>query len=141
MRGRKPQTNEQKAARGETRPCRTAHNILEFPVVGEVPDPPEWLNDDGKELWNDIAPALFRVKVLTKADLYALSHLCQLHGETVDGYKRRNSPTAATLSQLRYYFAEFGMTPSSRTRIGAATDGKAGNKFKNNTKTSADGSR
>ncbi len=131
--GRKPQTTAQKKAKGETRPCRLATaDVLEFPQVKEVPDPPEWVNNDGQSLWNEIAPALYRQKVLTEADLYALGHLCQLHGEIVDGYRRRLQPTAAQLSQLRMYFSEFGMTPSSRTRIGKGSDGKGENSFKKN---------
>lgn len=132
--GRKPQTNEQKRAKGETRPSRMADNVLEFPPVERVPDPPKWINNIGKELWNEIAPALFKQRVLTHADLHALSHLCQLHGEIVDGYTRRIFPTASQLSQLRMYFSEFGMTPSSRSRVTAVGEGKKENPFAKNGK-------
>jgi len=131
--GRRPIGNAVKRARGETRPhkMQTAE-VLDFPVVHKIPDPPEWVNSAGCDLWNDMAPALFRQRVLTHADLYALGHLCQLHGEIVDGYQRRIQPTAAQLGQMRMYFSEFGMTPSSRTKIGKAGDGDKGNAFKKN---------
>lgn len=133
VRGKRPQTVAQKKAKGEVRPSRlNTAEVLEFPVVKEAPDAPEWVNDDGRDLWSEMAPALYRQRVLTEADLYALGHLCQLHGEIVDGYKRRIQPTAAQLSQLRMYFAEFGMTPSSRTRIGKTADGEKENPFKKN---------
>jgi len=132
-RGRKPKTKEQKLAIGETRPHKLPpDNILEFPVVAEVPAPPSWVNAEGKKLWQKMAPALFRQKVLTEADTSALAHLCQLHGQIVQGYRRKIPPTAADLSQLRMYFSEFGMTPSSRTRIGITGDGKKENRFKKN---------
>ena len=70
MRGPKPQTAAQKRAKGESRPCRlNTAEVLEFPVVDNVPDPPEWLNEDGQALWHDVAPALHRQRVLTKADM------------------------------------------------------------------------
>ena len=133
-RGPKPKTNQQKKAQGETRPCRLADNIVEFPVVDAVPDVPEWINADGQELWKEITPALFKQKVLTHADLHSLTHLCQLHGKIVDGYKRQVMPTAAEIAQLRLLFAEFGMTPSSRTRVKAGGDSGQENKFRRNGK-------
>lgn len=134
-RGRKPQTREQKAAKGETRPSRQpALNVVQFPAVEKVPEPPEWLQDDGKKLWKEVASLLYAQKVLTVVDLPALTHLCELHGSIVDGYKRRVPPTAAELAQLRMYFSEFGMTPSSRTRVGKPGGGEKENTFKRNGK-------
>lgn len=131
--GRRPQSNAVKFAKGETRPSRTnTAEVLDFPVVHKIPDAPDWVNDDGRSLWDSMAPALFRQRVLTLADLDALGHLSQLHGEVVDGYRRRIQPTAAQLGQLRMYFSEFGMTPSSRTKIGKAGDGDKSNTFKKN---------
>jgi phage terminase small subunit len=75
------------------------------------------MNPDGKALWGEIAPMLFGQKVLTKADLAAMTHLCQQHGLIVTSYKAGIPPTASDLAQLRLYFSEFGLTPSSRTRV------------------------
>lgn len=135
--GRKPKTNAQKRAKGETRPSRQNkiddENIIQFPQVDDVPEAPEWIYyDDGFELWNEIAPQLYKQKVLTKADVYALAHLCFLHGELVDNSRRGIGSPSASYAQLRLYFNEFGMTPASRTRVPSGEKGKG--KFGNNGK-------
>lgn len=132
-RGRKPQTNEQKAAKGETRPSRQSDSVVEFPLVSESPKPPTWVKfRAGKELWKELVGKLMKQRVLTEVDLHALGHLCHLHGKLVDGYRRSVPATAAELSQLRMYFSEFGMTPSSRTRIGKGGSESPDNPFNRN---------
>lgn len=131
---RRRDPEETKAAKGETRPSRRLENIVEFPKVDETPDPPAYLGfEESINLWNEIAPILFAQRILTIADVQALGHLCQLHGEVIDMYSRRIAVPASTLAQLRMYFTEFGMTPASRSRVAGsgAEDGK-GNKFGNN---------
>lgn len=132
-RGRKPQTNEQKEAKGETRPSRTHDNVIALPKVDSVPPPPEWLPEDGKALWNEIAPMLYAQKVLTKADLPALTHMCSMHASHLKLRQAGLGVNAAETNALRGYFAEFGMTPSSRTKVGTSGD-KPGNGFANNGK-------
>lgn len=133
-RGRKRQTNAQKIAKGETRPSQLSANVLVFPTLEKAPAPPNWLNSEGVVLWEKIAPLLFAQRVLSEVDLEAMAHLCQLHGEIVDGYRRRVLPTAAQLSQLRMYFSEFGLTPSSRTRVGPTAPPDEKNRFSSNGK-------
>ena len=138
-RGRKPQPDAVKAAKGETRPSRTSGDVVEFPSVAAIPEPPAYLNAAGKRLWEEMTPHLFAQRILTIADLYMLGHLCQLHGAIVDQYERRIEPTAADRSQLRMYFGEFGMSPSSRTRIPAAGgEGKTNPFTRNGKKPGAD---
>ena len=135
-RGTKPQTREQKLAKGETRPSRLpdAESIVEFPMVANVPKPPECLNAEGQALWTEIVPILFSQRILTTADVHSLSHLCELHGQIVDGYKRKVKPSASELAQVRMYFSEFGMTPSSRTRIAPGKGIDKTNPFKKHAK-------
>lgn len=134
-RGRKPKTNRQKRASGETRPSRQSAEVVEFPAVKAVPDCPLWVTyEAGQKLWNELAPLLFAQKVLTTVDIHALGHLCQMHGKILDDYSRRVTPTASEMSQLRMYFSEFGLTPSSRTRVGKGADGEKENKFARNGK-------
>lgn len=135
--GPKPESDVTKRLKGETRPSRMAAAalptavVMEFPVVDRVPEPPAWMNADGKELWRDVAPMLYAQKVLTKADLAALTHLCQLHGTIVKDFKRDVDVASSDLAQLRLYFAEFGLTPSSRTRVPHGSK-DTGNRFGNN---------
>lgn len=131
-RGKKPTPREQKEQRGTVRPSREAAAVLEFPKVDECPEAPAFLNEYGRDLWDQLAPMLYAQRILTLADLPALSHLCQLHGSIMDMYDRRVEPTAAERSQLRMYLAEFGLTPSSRQRVSPAGPGKGENPFNRN---------
>jgi phage terminase small subunit len=132
-RGRKPQPTEVKKLKGETRPSRLPEKVIEFPVSEKVPPAPSWLKSkDGRELWNELAGQLFAQRIMADVDRHALAHLCQLHGEIVSGYRRKVSPTAAELSQLRMYFSEFGVTPSSRQKVGTGNGGKSQNPFQRN---------
>lgn len=132
-RGRKRDPKETKEAKGETRPSRHLENVVDFPVADETPKPPSYLRlKASKDLWNEVAPMLFAQRILTVADTHALGHLCQLHGEVTQSYKRRLPVSASALTQLRQYFAEFGMTPASRARVTAGPEDPKGNKFNNN---------
>lgn len=124
-------TDSQKRLRGETRPSKMASTVVSLPLVAKYPDPPDWVNDIGCELWAELVPLLMSQRVLADADLHAMAHLCQLHGEIVDMCQRRIKPHSADRTQLRLFFAEFGLTSASRTRVGGAEPG-AGNKFKDN---------
>lgn len=130
--GPKPQTDEQKKAKGTFQPCRAIGDVLEFPVVESTPAAPEWVIDEGLTLWNEMVPLMMTQRVLTNADLHAMAHMCKLHAELIDGYSRKIRATASDLSQLRMYFSEFGMTPASRTRIGKTSETEEKNKFKRN---------
>jgi phage terminase small subunit len=139
-RGRKPQTDSQKKAKGETRPSRLASvnaDVLEFPAVPELPTPPAWVEQKPKavEEWERVTGLLYGQKVLTDADLMLLGHMCMLHADLLEQYETpRVQVSAADRSQLRMYAAEFGLSPSSRTRIGAGDGGKGKNPFNTNGK-------
>lgn len=100
------------------------------------PSPPKWLAPEAKKEWRRVAPYLFRVGLLTEADLTALSVYCQNvavfmdasvrlanEGPVVDngkGQKVRNPAQASAASAaniIKAFCAEFGLTPSSRTRM------------------------
>lgn len=131
-RGRKPQSNAAKKRKGETRPSQQTVTVIQFPKIKRLPKAPDWVNDEGRLLWDDVGPLLFQQGLLQTPDLHALAHLCQLHGSIVDFTKRGIGPSAAELSQLRLFFAEFGLTPTSRTRVGGSRDGPKENPFKRN---------
>src|SRR6056297_1338767 len=110
----KPQTNEQKRAKGETRPCRLNSVVIEMPHCDDVPSPPEWLEPEARELWKQMAPMLFSQRVLTKADIPSLTHMCTMHASQIRARKAGMPVTASEANALRSYFGEFGMTPASR---------------------------
>ena len=103
--------------------------------------PPEWVSEEAKACWAEIAPQLDRMGVLKRIDENALARYCQLwsrwkaaelfiarHGETYpikDGQGNvkyiQQLPQVAIASKLAQQLTrleqEFGMTPSARTRI------------------------
>jgi P27 family predicted phage terminase small subunit len=120
-----------------------------MPALGS-PDCPDWLDKYAQSAWDQIAPQLETLGVLTKIDGHALALLCQTwakwqraeemiqkHGEVYPiktdagevKYLQQSPYVAIARSsgeQLTRLFREFGLTPSSRTRIQVdmATDAK-----------------
>lgn len=118
-RGPKPQTTSQKKAKGERRPSRLDDDkVINFPAVDRAPDAPEHLNEYAKQRWDELAPLLYAQKILSVADLMMLEQLCSIYGEIRDMEDRRVEVPITLRNQLRLYAAEFGITPSSRTRVG-----------------------
>src|SRR3954464_13983683 len=98
-------------------------------------DPPEWLDAEGIEAWEQLAPELARLGLLTVLDrpLFALS--CQLHSlvrragrgskaltqkSRANGYVAKPQVGQFTqgLNALRQLWAEFGVTATARARLG-----------------------
>jgi P27 family predicted phage terminase small subunit len=136
MRGRKPTPTKLRILRGNPsrRPLPTAEPTP-APTVGP---PPEWLPAAARDEWARLAPLLERIGVLTEADHHALILFCQTwivwrqasahiakHGLIVKARSGRPivSPHVGiaqkALDQLRGLVADFGMTPSSRSRVTA----------------------
>lgn len=112
--------------------------------------PPDWLDDRAKAVWNELAPALKRAKLLTEVDVQALAMGCvsiaqyrfavsrtgdQLvksktvvddEGKAVEAGEHIN-PWAFIQSmafkQADKLFQQFGMTPAARTRIAVQPQG------------------
>ena len=76
--------------------------------------PPAWLTGLALEHWNELAPVLSSARILTVGDLSALLVLCL-------EYERWRTDPGNDKSKDRYIrlLIEFGMTPSSRSRIKA----------------------
>lgn len=105
-------------------------------------EPPEMLSERALERWEQIAPMLYRMGVLTVADEMSLVQLCEIwaewkdtldlvseHGhvlvnQTRDGESMRVSPHSKVHAdadrRLKAMLGEFGLTPASRSKIVAA---------------------
>ena len=108
-RGTKPRPTAIRLLTG-VQPCRV--NGSEPTVPAGVPDPPDYLDAAALELWEELAPILAKMGVLTVADRHALGLLC-------DSFSRwRDMPENTTRrTEFRRLLAEFGLTPSSRSSI------------------------
>ena len=133
MKGRKPIPSALKILRGTKRGSST--NDEPQPAAA-VPDCPPHLTEEARAEWERLAAELHQLGLLTRIDRAALAAYCVCwarwisaerqiveQGEVVkspNGYPIQNpylSVANEALRQMKSYLVEFGLTPSSRTRI------------------------
>ena len=136
--GRIPVPDSLKMIRGTYRKDRVNKNAPNPPLV--CPKPSKSLNEKERKVWNELAPMLYDVGVLTKMDVVALTLLCRdiaMYQECIATLKkegkvikmigsqgqivRKVNPCYTIQRQLSdgilQMLREFGMTPASRMRI------------------------
>ena len=132
--GRKPKPTALKVLEGNPG-CRKLNENEPKPLP-IIPDCPEWLTGNAKDVWGKLAPILERMGLLTEADEIALAAICSLYARYKDleriidekGYTEKNTRSGLKaipefamsrdcLKLLKSFMTEFGLTPSSRTRI------------------------
>ena len=121
-----------KIHRGTDEPARlSGDDVMRIPPSeGEHPSPEWFTTTQAVNEWGRLVPILQSVKVLTEADLSALSILCALFGDIVKQWEVGNTPTAALLGKLWAMYGDFGLTPVGRMKVSVSPDGKETNKFK-----------
>ncbi len=137
MGGRRPKTTILKTLSGN--PGKRPLNKNEPQPKIDIPDCPKFLTKEAVLEWKRIAVELSVLGVLAQIDRAALAAYCQVwarwakaegklkqDGECVltkQGNEIQNpylSIANKCLKQMREYLVEFGMTPSSRSRISGA---------------------
>jgi P27 family predicted phage terminase small subunit len=105
-------------------------------IPDEVPDPPQALSKTAQDEWWRIAPELHRLGILTIADLRPLAAYCQTYARWIDCEAALADAALVKVSSMggevvnpllriaeraahdmMKYAAEFGFTPSSRTKV------------------------
>jgi P27 family predicted phage terminase small subunit len=144
MRGRKPKPTHLKLVKGN--PGKRPINEREPVPTNKLPSPPAFLADEAKVEWGRVSEELYRIGVLTDIDRAALAAYCQAYARWAAAEKAINAMAAADLvagglltstsngnkiqnplvgiankaaADMVRYAAEFGMTPSARSRIKA----------------------
>ena len=137
--GTKPQPVKLKILKGETHKERINENEPKPRPV--MPECPEWLKGEGRKVWENLAPKLEKLGILTEIDGPAFAALCQCYGRFVEaekkvddegtvqsigenGYRQQIPEISISqkyLAQARALLAEFGGTPSSRSRLSIET--------------------
>lgn len=140
-RGPAPLPTAIKEARGTQKSTRTNKSEPK-PARGDPGIPPALASDkDGKALWLKLVKQLDKMKVITVADGVALEGLCRAylraaaadkeikkHGllvKTAWGTLQSNPGVAISRSswaEVRKFAQEFGLTPSSRSRVTEVPD-------------------
>jgi P27 family predicted phage terminase small subunit len=142
MRGRKPTPTFLKLVKGN--PGRRPLNPNEARPDLARPMPPEFLCDDAKVEWGRVIDRLFELGLMTDLDRAALAAYCDAYGRWAQATRsiakmaEQDMLTGALMiktkngnaiqnpmvgianharSEMVRFAAEFGMTPSARTRI------------------------
>jgi P27 family predicted phage terminase small subunit len=140
--GTKPKPTHLRLVTGN--PGRRPLNRSEAKLKLALPMPPPELSDDAKVEWGRVSHQLYAAGILTNLDRAALAAYCQAHGrwmqaeralakmaesdkvfggflvKTSNGKAIRNPLVGIAnkaMSDMIRYAAEFGMTPSARSRI------------------------
>lgn len=140
QRGRKPKPTAVKELEGN--PGKRALNEFEPKPQKKAPKCPTWLDTEAKKEWRRVAKQLEELGVLTEVDMAAFSGYCEAyarwkeaeefiskHGtivKTPSGYWQQvpQVSIAQTYLKIMIKFCEqFGLTPSSRSRIVADNKG------------------
>lgn len=134
-RGPAPQSKAMKLLHGTFRQDRAIGEIAPAPGICTCP---RWLSREAKAEWRYIVPKLLELGLLTYIDKAALVSYCTAYADlqrterdiakhgatqlTENGYEQ-NRPVVAIRNQARaavkQFLAEFGLSPSARTRINA----------------------
>lgn len=141
MAGRKPKPTHLKVLQGNPG-CRPINENEPKPERMGKLAPPAHLSQLAKECWDDLAPKIDRMGLLTEADDKMLEMACELYAEiralradiaklgryqvvltkTGDEMERAR-PAVSMLSdaerRFRGYATEFGLSPASRSRLTA----------------------
>ena len=142
-RGRKPKPTAMKELEGN--PGKHPLNTSEPKPTKKAPACPKWLEPEAKKEWRRLAKQMEAIGILTEVDMAAFAGYCQAyarwkeaeefitqHGtivKTPSGYWQQvpQVSIAQTYLKIMNRFAEqFGLTPSSRSRI-IASDGEPAN--------------
>lgn len=138
MAGRKPIPTNLKLLRGN--PGKRPLNQNEPTPAPKIPRAPEHLSDEAKREWRRMARTLFDLGLLTEIDRAALAAYCTAWGRWVEAENNLKKYGTVMLSpdkgwpvqspylsianrameQMQKFMVEFGMTPSSRSKVSAS---------------------
>jgi len=136
MAGRPPKPTALKKLAGN--PGKRKLNESEPKFALEIPRPPRHLDRVAKMEWRRVSKELYEAGLLTRVDRAALAAYCQAWSTWVESVKQLREEGQVLISdkgyvyqhplvairdkaveQMRRFMVEFGMTPSSRSRVKA----------------------
>lgn len=98
----------------------------------KAPPAPKWMTDEARAEWKRIMPQLIERRIITKADLGGVEKYCAAAGAADQIAKFQAALPLPDLKlgglQIRYMqaarqlAAEYGLTPTSRARVGSAAN-------------------
>lgn len=117
MRGRKPKPTHIKLVTGNPgKRAISGAEEVQASEPGAAPARPKFLKGRAAKLWDEYAPQLATLGVLTDVDAHMFATWCALAAELE---KNPAAMTASRIAQMRALASSFGMDASARTRLGA----------------------
>jgi P27 family predicted phage terminase small subunit len=120
-------------------------------LIEDKPQPPRHLSGPARAEWDRMFPILVKNRLITEADLTAFAAYCQAYGrwqEAEDSLAKQGpvilspsnfpmqNPFLAisnkAVEHMHKFLVEFGMTPSSRSRVSKSGAGAGGGGSKTN---------
>lgn len=141
MAGRPPKPTALKKLGGNA--GKRAINKSEPKPATKRPSCPKHLGGEAKREWNRMANQLFKVGLLTEVDRAALAAYCQAWARWIEAEDEMRKPdfrmitvtdsgypvvspwlniATMAMKQMKAFMTEFGMTPSSRSRVTVAAE-------------------
>lgn len=138
MRGRKPKPTKIHILEGGRKKTHRAlpENEPKPDTLQKLPRAPKELNDVGKKEWKRTGKELQKLGLLTQIDLSAFHVYCEIYSQWVDAVEKTHrfgtlvkshngfpkisdyvSIANKASEKMAKFLTEFGMTPSSRSRI------------------------
>lgn len=100
-------------------------------ALTKAPVAPKWFSDEAKLEWRRVMPRLIEDRIITKSDLAGVENYCLAMGRVREietqlrldplNYKLCGLQTR-TMQTARQLAAEYGLTPTSRARVGGGSD-------------------
>lgn len=139
----KPKPTRMKILEGNPGRRPLPKNEVSPKVTEKIPRPPSHLSRAAKKEWKSISEKLNNLGLLTELDVTALALYCQAYSRWVEAEEKLaltglvvrttngniiNSPyvniASASMKECHKFLVEFGMTPSSRTKVSAVSKTK-----------------
>ena len=135
----KPKPTKMKVIEGNPSRRPLPENEPQPDVLPKIPTAPDYLTKHAKEEWSEIAPPLHRLGLLTEIDLPVFEMYCLARGNVIAATEEMKNGTMTITTdkgnevqhpiigilnrsiEISHKLAtEFGMTPSSRSKVTAA---------------------
>jgi P27 family predicted phage terminase small subunit len=113
--GPAPKPTQLKILQGTYRPDRANPGEV-FPDPAADIQAPEWLPQDARDKWSELAPILSRNGLLTECDLDTLTLYCQTWARYVEAETRLQTEGSTTTAQSGYQQVSAWVTISKNTR-------------------------
>ena len=151
--GRKKTPTNLHVLNGTDRPCRRNKEEPQPDMPDDIEHPPEYLSKAAKDEWYRTARLLHKIGLLTEVDYTEFKNYCIAEGQIEDAVKEMGDSFTVvgkngvevvnplmkiihkSMELSHKFLTEYGMTPSSRTKVKASKSTKQSNKFANNSKT------